>query len=156
MSDLLSGSALAAAGFFNWRTGIWLANDFPPNQWRQFHVPVATGGKSSEAMTAVDMANLLTCMHRGTLIDKTSSDEMMAIMKTGGSWASFLTDADRASLSFTTRGAKVGHDPSADARVDTVKSEGIFLDRGGVPFVAVWQIFPDAGPSVAANLLSIY
>jgi hypothetical protein len=148
--------ALAAAGFFDGRTGIWLANDFPPNQWRQFHVPVATGGKSSEAMTAVDMANLLTCMHRGTLVDETSSKEMMDIMRVGGSWASKLTPADRASLSFTTKGAKVGHDPSADARVDKVKSEAVFLDRGGVPFIAVWQNFPDGGPSVAANLLRIY
>jgi hypothetical protein len=137
--------ALAAAGFLDLKTrnGIWYANDLGGG-WPQFHVPVATKGKSSAAMTTLAMANLLTAMHRGTLIDPASSREMLAIMSRGGAW---VNDADKShSLSFSSKGAKVGQHPSADAQVSSVKSEGAFLDRGGVPFVAVWQNYPDIWP----------
>jgi len=137
--------ALAAAGFFDPKSkkGIWYANDLGGG-WKQFHVPVATNGKSSVAMTALAMAELLTAMHLGTLIDQTSSQEMMGIMSRGGSWVD-KADNPR-SLSFTSNGAKVGQHPSADAKVSSVKSKGAFLDRNGVCFVAVWQNYPDAWP----------
>jgi hypothetical protein len=132
-----------------------LANDIGAG-WRQFHVPVATGGKSSEAMTAVDMASLLTCMHRGTLIDAASSRDMMAIMGGGASWLSTLTPAARGSLSFVSTGAKVGHEVSADAKVLSVKSEALFIDHHGTPFVAVWQNYPDASPNTNADIINVY
>ena len=137
--------ALAAAGFLDLKTrnGIWYANDLGGG-WPQFYVPVATKGKSSAAMTTLAMTNLLTAMHRGTLIDQTSSREMFAMMSRGGAW---VDEADTSrSLSFTSNGAKVGQHPSADAKVSSVKSEGAFLDRSGVPFVAVWQNYPDTWP----------
>jgi hypothetical protein len=150
--------ALAAAGFFEPKSkrGIWYATDLGGG-WSQFHVPVDTKGKSSAAMTAIDMANLLTAMHRGTLIDQASSMGMMRIMSRGGSWLTIREVAARGrSLSFTTRGAKVGHHPSKDANVGSVKSEGVFLDRRGVPFVAVWQNYPDASPDVVADVINVY
>jgi hypothetical protein len=36
-------------------------------------------------------------------------------------------------------GAKVGVDDGSNANVGVVKSEVVFLDHNGVPFVAVWQ-----------------
>jgi len=147
--------ALAAAGFLDLgaKNGIWYANDLGGG-WPQFHVPVATRGKSSAAMTALAMANLLTAMHRGTLIDQTSSREMMRIMSQGGSWVSKAAYAR--SLSFTSTGAKVGHHPSADAKVSSVKSEGAFLKHNSVPFVAVWQNYPDASPDVISDVINVY
>ena len=147
--------ALAAAGFFDPKSkkGIWYANDLGGG-WKQFHVPVATKGKSSAAMTALAMANLLTAMHRGTLIDQTSSREMMGIMNKGHSWLDLAANAG--SLSFTSTGAKVGHHPSADAKVSSVKSEGVFLDHHRVPFVAVWQNYPDASPNVQSDVINVY
>jgi hypothetical protein len=147
--------ALAAAGFFDPKTkkGIWYANDLSGG-WPQFHVPVATSGKSSAAMTALGMAELLTAMHRGTLIDQTSSREMMRIMSKGSSWVSLVANAR--SLSFISTGAKVGHHASTDAKVSSVKSEGVFLDRRGVPFVAVWQNYPDARPDVVSDVINVY
>jgi|SRR5882724_782118 len=150
--------ALAAAGFFAPKTkkGIWYANDLGGG-WPQFHVPVATKGKSSAATTALALANLLTAMHRGTLIDQTSSREMMGIMSKGASWLTIPAVAKKAgSLSFTTKGAKVGHHASGDAKVSSVKSEGVFLDRRGVPFVAVWQNYPDASPDLVSDVSNIY
>ena len=147
--------ALAAAGLFDPKAkkGIWYANDLGGG-WPQFYVPVATGGKSSAAMTALAMAKLLTAMHRGTLIDQKSSREMMSIMSTGGSWLAKAASA--ASLSFTSSGAKVGHYASADAKVSKVKSEGVFLDRNGIPFVAVWQNYPDLNPDVVSDVINVY
>lgn len=147
--------ALAAAGFLDakFKNGIWYANDLGGG-WKQFHVPVVTKGKSSAAMTALAMANLLTAMHRGTLIDQTSSREMMGIMSHGGSWLQKAANAG--SLSFTSTGAKVGHHPSSDAKVSSVKSEGIFLDHNGNPFVAVWQNYPDASPNDDRDVINVY
>jgi hypothetical protein len=147
--------ALAAAGFLDLKTkkGIWYANDLGGG-WPQFHVPVDTKGKSSVAMTALGLANLLTAMHRGTLIDQPSSQEMMRIMRKGGSWISQAANAG--SLSFTSTGAKVGHHASRDAKVSSVKSEGVFLDHNGVPFVAVWQNYPDASPVVPSDVINVY
>jgi peptidoglycan hydrolase-like protein with peptidoglycan-binding domain len=146
--------ALAAAGFDpKTKEGIWYANDLGGG-WPQFLVPVATNGKSSVAMTALGMAELLTAMHRGTLIDQTSSQEMMGIMSKGASWVSKAANAR--SLSFTTTGAKVGHHSSRDAKVSSVKSEGAFLDRNRVPFVAVWQNYPDASPDASRDVINIY
>jgi hypothetical protein len=150
--------ALAAAGFFDPKTrnGIWYANDLGGG-WPQFHVPVATGGKSSAAMSTLSMARLLTAMHQGTLIDQASSREMMAIMAGGAAWLTMEAVAKNAGpLSFTTRGAKVGHHPSSDAKVSSVKSEGAFLNRNRVPFVAVWQNYPDANPDLIADAGAIY
>jgi hypothetical protein len=149
--------ALAKAGFLDLKTrkGIWLGNDIGAG-WRQVHVPVATSGKSSEAMTAVDMANLLTCMHRGTLIDPASSREMMNLMAQGGSWISTLSQAAQDSLSFVSTGAKVGHDSSADANVPSVKSEALFIDHRGTPFVGVWQNYPDASPNTNEDIVNVY
>jgi hypothetical protein len=150
--------ALAAAGFLDLhaKKGIWYANDLGGG-WPQFHVPVATKGKSSAAMTTLAMSNLLTAMHRGTLIDQTSCKEMMAIMSRGGSWLDMREVAAKAgSLSFSAKGAKVGHHASADAKVSSVKSEGVFLDRKGVPFVAVWQNYPDASPDDPADVINVY
>jgi hypothetical protein len=145
--------ALAAGGFFKSGKGIWYANDLGGG-WKQFHVPVDTGGKSSSAMTALTMARLLAAMHRGTLVDQTSSREMMGIMSRGGAWVSLAANAN--TLSFTSKGAKVGHHPSADAKVSSVKSEGAFLERNGVPFVAVWQNYPDARPDKIGDVINVY
>ena len=147
--------ALAAGGFFDPKSkkGIWYANDLGGG-WKQFHVPVATNGKSSTAMTTLAMARLLTAMHRGTLVDQASSQEMMGIMSRGGSWLSLSASAN--SLSFTSMGAKVGHHPSADAKVSSVKSEGAFLNHNGVPFVVVWQNYPDAIPNVVGDVINVY
>jgi hypothetical protein len=149
--------ALAKAGFLDVKTkkGTWLGNDIGAG-WRQVHVPVATGGKSSEATTAVDLVNLLTCMHRGTLIDAASSQEMMNIMARGGSWISTLSQAAQNSLSFVSTGAKVGHDGSDDAKVPSVKSEALFIDHRGTPFVAVWQNYPDASPNTNEDIVNVY
>lgn len=147
--------ALAAAGFLDLKSkkGIWYANDLGGG-WKQFYVPVATSGKSSVAMTGLVLANLLTAMHRGTLIDQTSSREMMGIMSKGGSW--LQQAANVGTLSFTSTGAKVGHHPSSDAKVSSVKSEGVFLNHNGVPFVAVWQNYPDASPDVVSDVINVY
>jgi hypothetical protein len=149
--------ALAHAGFLDLksRKGIWLGNDIGAG-WRQVHVPVGTGGKSSEAVTAVDLANLLTCMHRGTLIDAPSSRDMINIMAQGGSWISTLSQAAQDSLSFVSTGAKVGHDASDDAKVPSVKSEALFIDHHGTPFVAVWQNYPDANPNTNEDIVNVY
>jgi hypothetical protein len=40
--------------------------------------------------------------------------------------------------------------------VSSVKSEGAFLDRRGVPFVAVWQNYPDARPDVVSDVINVY
>jgi hypothetical protein len=133
--------AMAAGGFLGtdsnldtFKKGIWMANDIGGG-WPQFFVPVQTHGKSSMAATAVDLANVLTAMHRGTLIDSNKSREMMNIFSRGGSWLQMVPNSVR--LGIISRGAKVGHAPSDDAHVPTVKSEAAFLDRGGVLFAAV-------------------
>jgi hypothetical protein len=147
--------ALAAGGFFDSVDQIWVASDFGGG-WSQFLVPVATNGKSSEAARAASVAYLLMTMHRGTLVDAASSQEMRNILSNGGAWLSLT--ANPGSVSFTSLGAKVGHDKSADAKVGSVKSEGAFLDRGGTPFVAVWQNYPDVspGPDNPADTINVY
>ena len=136
--------ALDAAGFFDadTETGIWMATDY--GDWTDFNVPVATKGTSSAAMTALAMANLLSRIHRGNLIDGAASLSMRGILRTGGAWLSTLTDPN--AFSFTEDGAKVGHSGSASAKVGPVMSEAVFLKRksDSAPFVAVWQNVPDA------------
>jgi hypothetical protein len=156
-ADQNQDGALAAGGFLlETKKGIWYANDLGGG-WRQFYVPVATGGRSSVAMTALAMANLLTAMHRGSLIDSASSREMMNIMSMGGSWLQFV--ANPGSLSFTSMGAKVGDYGSPEAKVSNVKSEGVFLCRTGdcIPFVAVWQNYPNpkGGNSDVTNVYRV-
>jgi hypothetical protein len=143
--------ALAAAGFLGLvtDTGIWMATDYVednlpgPGNWRSFHIPVATNGTSSAAMTALTMANLLNKIHRDELIDAASSQAMRGIFRTGAAWLSDLANPN--AFSFTEDGAKVGHAPSASARVNWVKSEAVFLKRksDSAPFAAVWQNVPD-------------
>jgi len=146
--------ALAAGGFlYDSTKGIWYGTDLGGG-WEQVHVPVDTGGTSSAAMTTYEMARLLTAMHTGTLVDEQSSQEMMKIISRGGSWLSMTTNPK--SVSFTAAGAKVGHHPSADAKVSSVKSEGVFLNRNGVPFVAVWQNYPDNKPDVVSDVIHVY
>jgi hypothetical protein len=74
----------------------------------------------------------------------------------GASWLSTLTPAARGSLSFVSTGAKVGHEVSADAKVLSVKSEALFIDHHGTPFVAVWQNYPDASPNANADIINVY
>jgi hypothetical protein len=134
--------ALAAGGFFDVaaKRGIWLATDFGGG-WSQFHVPVSTGGTSSVAMTCEAMLHLLAAMRIGTLVDPASSGEMVTLFSGGLPWLSAV--GNPGPLSFTITAAKVGHAASGSARVGSVMSEAAFLDRGGVPFVAVWQNYPD-------------
>jgi hypothetical protein len=144
--------ALDAAGFLGLvtQTGIWMATDYIPdnppgaNNWPSFHVPVATNGTSSAAMTALSMASLLCRIHRKELIDATASKTMRDIFATGGAWVSTLPDPN--SFSFISTGAKVGHASSQSAKVGSVMSEAAYLERksDGAPFVAVWQNVPDA------------
>jgi hypothetical protein len=122
--------------------------------WPQFFVPVQTGGKSSVTATAVDVANILTAMHRGTLIDSSLSREMMTIFSRGGSWLQRVPGS--VGLGITSQGAKVGHASSADARVPTVKSEAAFLDRGGTLFAVVWHNYPDASPDDQRDVSIVY
>lgn len=135
--------ALDAAGFFDaaTETGIWWATDY--GGWRDFNVPVSTNGTSSAAMTALSMANLLAWMHRGKLVGLTPSQTMRDILRTGGAWLSTLADPN--AYAFTADGAKVGHSPSASAKVGSVMSEAVFLNRKSddAPFLAVWQNVPD-------------
>ena len=147
--------ALAAGGFFDSSTKekLWFANDFGGG-WPQFHVPVATGGASSVAMTAVGMLLMVSAMHAGTLIDPNSSREMLDMFSKGGSWLS-LTPNPRA-FSLTTKAAKVGHAASADAKVGAVKSEATIVELDGVPFAVVWQNYPDAVPNVTSDVVHVY
>jgi hypothetical protein len=135
--------ALDAAGLFDLETnkGIWMATDY--GNWSDFNVPVSTNGTSSAAMTALAMANLLCHMHRGQLVDPASSITMRDIFRTGGAWLSTLSNP--AAFSFTAEGAKVGHSASGSARVGSVMSEAVFLQRTSdtAPFLAVWQNVPD-------------
>jgi hypothetical protein len=152
--------ATAAGGFLGtdpllstFKKGLWMANDLGGG-WPQFFVPVQTGGKSSVAATAIDVANILTAMHRGTLIDPSLSTEMMNIFSTGASW--LMRVPASVGLSLTNRGAKVGHASSDDAHSPTVKSEAAFLERGGSLFAAVWHNFPDAHPEDQRDVSIVY
>ncbi len=134
----------AAAGFFDISTkqGIWLASDYK-GEWKGFHVPVATNGESSEAMTTLAMARMLAAMYSEKLVDLDSSLEMLNIFKQDGSWIS--ANALKSSVSFKVFGAKVGHYKSADAKVGFVMSEAAFLIRvvDKANFAIVWQNVPD-------------
>jgi hypothetical protein len=150
--------ALAAAGFLdlNTKKGIWYATDIGGG-WSKFFADVATNGKSSSATTALAMANLLTAMHRGTLIDATSSSKMMNIMANGGSWLSVLDPSIQSTFSFVSRGAKVGIDHGSNANSGIVKSEGLFLEHDGEMFVTVWLNSPGAsGAYVRRDIPVIY
>jgi hypothetical protein len=144
--------ALDAAGFFDAssETGIWMATDY--GDWRDFHVPVATGGTSSAATTALAMANLLAYMHRGTLpgaipdetlVNAAASATMREIFRRAGAWLLGLPNPN--AFSFGEDGGKVGHSSSDSAKVGSVMSEAAFLDRksDSAHFVAVWQNVPD-------------
>lgn len=140
--------ALKAGGFLSLisKQGIWMASDFisddPPgaDNWRSFHMPVSTSGTSSLAMTTLAMAYLMTAMHRDELVDAAASQDMKSIFAMGGAWL-----ADTSAMSFTFKGAKVGHSSSGSANVGSVMSEAAFLERrnDSAPFVAVWQNVPD-------------
>jgi phosphatidylserine/phosphatidylglycerophosphate/cardiolipin synthase-like enzyme len=152
--------ATAAGGFLGtdpllstFKKGLWMANDLGGG-WPQFFVPVQTGGKSSVAGTAIDIANILTAMHRGTLIDATLSGQMMSIFSTGASW--LMRVPASVGLALTNRGAKVGHASSDDAHAPTVKSEAAFLERGGALFATVWHNFPDAHPDDQRDVSIVY
>jgi hypothetical protein len=114
--------------------------------WRSFHIPVATNGTSSAAMTALTMANLMGKIHRRELIDPASSQTMQDIFSLGSGWAWVHQTPDPNGFSFTVDGAKVGHSDSPSAHVPSVLSEGAFLKRksDSAPFVAVWQNVPDS------------
>jgi hypothetical protein len=150
--------ALAAAGLLdlNTRKGIWYATDIGGG-WSKFFADVATNGKSSSATTALAMANLLTAMHRGTLIDAASSSKMMNIMANGGSWLSVLDPSIQSTFSFVSKGAKVGIDDGSNANSGIVKSEGLFLEHDGEMFVAVWLNSPGAnGADIRRDIPVIY
>ncbi|MBA3774724.1 MAG: hypothetical protein H0X13_20170, partial [Ramlibacter sp.] len=138
--------ALDAAGFFDadTETGIWMATDY--GDWTDFNVPVATGGTSSAAMTALAMANLLSHIHRRKLIDLPASTTMRAMFDAGAGWSWFWQLASPETFSFTVTACKVGHSGSPSAKVGPVMSEAIFAQRksDSAPFVAVWQNVPDA------------
>jgi hypothetical protein len=108
-------------------------------------IPSSNDGLVAQATTTFDLANMIAHILNGTLVDASSSGQMLAILATtaaAGADPSFMDFTRRPTFparSFTVTHTKIGVGPLKTGA--TVASEGSIVEHAetGRQFVVVWQ-----------------
>lgn len=158
--------ALEAGGFFTSGPpppGVWLAGTFEmglPNPWPVARINTLNDQGVGQAMTCIDMMKIYALLDSRQLVDGTSSDEMLDLLRraqlpTGD--PSFLTRSSvlgpGVTVSYDATHTKIGLGPLKPVNGGfDVSSEGTFIRHRGTSkrFIVVYQNSRNLNPSLSA------